>query len=178
MACFSCSFPFSGTSPTSASICTNPHKRKVPPGLRLRFRKRVRTSPNRAVRLYSPNGMPTRPNPRICQATQQPAADLLTGNIMRSVETQEHSEVETSTVQRQSEPGRAAVAATAPPIVSIPVVQPNSVGIQRQCSECAEKQQQQSGEEGKDVLEMSGASEWDSDKVNSRSARRCLRARS
>jgi hypothetical protein len=58
------------------------------------------------------------------------AADLLTGSIMRSVETQEQSEVETSTVQRQSEPGRAAVAATAPPIVSIPVVQPNSVGIQ------------------------------------------------
>jgi hypothetical protein len=49
---------------------------------------------------------------------------------MRSVETEEHSEVEASTVQRQSEPGRAAVAATAPPIVSIPVVQPNSVGIQ------------------------------------------------
>jgi hypothetical protein len=31
------------------------------------------------------------------------------------------------------------------------------VGIQRQCSECAEKQQQPSEEEGKDVLEMSGA---------------------
>ena len=84
-------------------------------------------------------------------------ADFLAGSIMRSVETEDHSEIETSTVQLQSEPGRAAVAATAPPIVSIPVVQPNSVGIQRQCSECAEKQQQQSGEEGKDVLEMSGA---------------------
>jgi outer membrane protein OmpA-like peptidoglycan-associated protein len=83
------------------------------------------------------------------------AADLLTGSIMRSVETEEHSEVESSTVQRQSDSGRAAVAATAPPIVSIPVVQPNSVGIQRQCSECAEKQQQQSGEEGKDVDEIS-----------------------
>jgi len=54
----------------------------------------------------------------------------LTGSIMRSVETEEQEQVETSTVQRQSEPGRAAVAATAPPIVSIPVVQPNSVGIQ------------------------------------------------
>jgi len=86
-----------------------------------------------------------------------PGADLLTANIMRSVETEEHSEVLDSTVQRQSEPGGAAVAATAPPIVSIPVVQPNSVGIQRQCSECASQQQQQSGEEGKDVLEMSEA---------------------
>jgi len=86
-----------------------------------------------------------------------PGADLLTANIMRSVETEEHSEVEASTGKRQSEPGRAAVAATAPPIVSIPVVQPNSVGIQRQCSECAEKQQQPLEEEGKDVDEMSGA---------------------
>jgi len=86
-----------------------------------------------------------------------PGADLLTANIMRSVETEEHSEALDSTVQRQSEPGRAAVAAVAPPIVSIPVVQPNSVGIQRQCSECAEKQQQPSEEEGKDVLEKSQA---------------------
>jgi hypothetical protein len=85
------------------------------------------------------------------------AADLLTGSIMRSVETEEQEQVETSTVQRQSDSGRAAVAAVAPPIVSIPVVQPNSVGIQRQCSECAEKQQQPSEEEGKDVLEKSGA---------------------
>ena len=84
-------------------------------------------------------------------------ADLLTENIRRGGETQEQSEAETSTVQRQSVSGGAAVAAVAPPIVSIPVVQPNSVGIQRQCSACAEKQQQQSGEEGKDVLEMSGA---------------------
>jgi len=86
-----------------------------------------------------------------------PGADLLTGSIMRSVETEDHSEVLDSTGKRQSEPGRAAVAAIAPPIVSIPVVQPNSVGIQRQCSECASQQQQQSGEEGKDVLEMSEA---------------------
>jgi hypothetical protein len=57
-------------------------------------------------------------------------ADLLTASIMRSVDTQEQEQVETSTVQRQSNSGRAAVAATAPPIVSIPVVQPNSVGIQ------------------------------------------------
>ena len=86
-----------------------------------------------------------------------PGADLLTANIRRSVETEEHSEILDSTIQRQSEPGRAAVAATAPPIMSIPVVQPNSVGIQRQCSECAEKQQQPSEEEGKDVLELSQA---------------------
>jgi hypothetical protein len=85
------------------------------------------------------------------------AADLLMASIMRSVETEEHSEVESSTVQRQSNSGRAAVAATAPPIVSIPVVQPNSVGIQRQCSECASQQQQPSEEEGKDVSEMSQA---------------------
>jgi hypothetical protein len=39
------------------------------------------------------------------------AADLLTGSIMRSVETEEHSEVEASTGQRQSDSGRAAVAA-------------------------------------------------------------------
>ncbi len=84
-------------------------------------------------------------------------ADFLAGSIMRSLETEEPSEVEASTGKRQSEPGRAAVAATAPPIVSILVVQPNSVGIQRQCSECAEKQQQQSEEEGKDVLQMSQA---------------------
>jgi hypothetical protein len=58
------------------------------------------------------------------------AGDLLAGSIMRSVETQEQEQVETSTVQRQSDSGRAAVAAIAPPIVSIPVVQPNAVGIQ------------------------------------------------
>jgi hypothetical protein len=85
------------------------------------------------------------------------SADLLAENIMRGMETQEQSEAKTSTVQRQLSSGGAAVAAVAPPIVSIPVGKPNAVGIQRQCSECAEKQQQQSGEEGKDVLEMSGA---------------------
>jgi hypothetical protein len=47
------------------------------------------------------------------------SADLLAGSIMRSVETQEQEQVETSTVQRQSDLGRAAVAAIAPPIVSI-----------------------------------------------------------
>jgi len=84
-------------------------------------------------------------------------ADLLAENIMRGMEKKEQSEVETSTVQRQLSYGGVAVAAVAPPIVSIPVVQPNSVGIQRQCSECAEKQQQQLGEQGKDFDEMSGA---------------------
>jgi hypothetical protein len=85
------------------------------------------------------------------------SADLLAANIMRGMETQEQEQVEISTVQRQSDSGRAAVAAVAPPIVSIPVVQPNAVGIQRQCSECASQQLEQSEEEGKDVDEISGA---------------------
>jgi hypothetical protein len=51
------------------------------------------------------------------------AADLLAENVMRGMETQEPSEVETSTVQRQSPLGGAAGAAVAPPILSIPTVQ-------------------------------------------------------
>ena len=51
------------------------------------------------------------------------AADLLAENVMRGMETQEQSEVETSTVQRQSPLGGAAGAAVAPPILSIPTVQ-------------------------------------------------------
>jgi hypothetical protein len=51
------------------------------------------------------------------------AADLLAENIMRGMETQEQPEVETSTVQRQFPLGEAALAAVAPPILSMPTVQ-------------------------------------------------------
>jgi len=51
------------------------------------------------------------------------AADLLAENIMRGMETQEQPEAETSTVQRQSPLGGAALAAVAPPILSMPTVQ-------------------------------------------------------
>jgi hypothetical protein len=84
--------------------------------------------------------------------------DLLTANIMRSLETQELESSDPQTVQRQSSSGGAALTLVAPPIVSTPVVQSNAVGIQRLCNECASEQQEKSGEEGKDVLEMSFAS--------------------
>jgi hypothetical protein len=51
------------------------------------------------------------------------AADLLAENIMRGMETQEQPEAETSTVQRQFPLGGAALAAVAPPILSMPTVQ-------------------------------------------------------
>jgi hypothetical protein len=81
-----------------------------------------------------------------------PGADLLTANIMRSVETEEHSEALDSTGKRQSEPGRAAVAATAPPIVSIPVVH-RRVDEQVQMSSLVQRAFQAGGNEASGDLE-------------------------
>ncbi|HBL61759.1 MAG TPA: hypothetical protein DDZ80_26095, partial [Cyanobacteria bacterium UBA8803] len=83
--------------------------------------------------------------------------DLLTVNIMPSVESQEAESSENATVQRQAEPGGAALTSLAPPMVSTPTVQSKEIGIQRQCADCASEQQEQSGEEGKDIDEMSVA---------------------
>ncbi|HBB35198.1 MAG TPA: hypothetical protein DC064_26255 [Cyanobacteria bacterium UBA9273] len=83
--------------------------------------------------------------------------DLLTANIMPSVATQEPDSSENATVQRQAEQGGAALILVAPPMVSIPTVQSKEVGIQRQCSECTKEEREPSGEEGKDIDEMSVA---------------------
>ncbi|HBB30832.1 MAG TPA: hypothetical protein DDZ80_21870 [Cyanobacteria bacterium UBA8803] len=86
--------------------------------------------------------------------------DLLTANIMPSVETQEAEPLENATVQRQAEPGGVALTLVAPPIVStpsMPTVQSKEVGVQRQCAACASEQQEHSAEEGKEIDEMSVA---------------------
>ncbi len=84
--------------------------------------------------------------------------DLLMANIMRSLETQEPEQADRQTVQCQSSSGGAALTLVAPPIVSTPTMQSKEIGIQRLCNECASEQEEKSGEEGKDVLEMSFAS--------------------
>jgi len=77
------------------------------------------------------------------------SADWFAENIMRSMEKKEQSEVETSTVQRQLSSGEVAVAAVAPPIVSIPVVQPNSVGIQGNVRSVLKNSNSSRGKRGK-----------------------------
>ncbi len=132
VACFSCSFPFSRTLHSanfSQYMYQSPQKKSsswTPASIQKKSKNFSKPGSSAVPAKRDANSAESQDMPSYSTG----AADLLTGSIMRSVETQEHSEVETSTGKRQSEPGRAAVAATAPPIVSIPVVQPNSVGIQ------------------------------------------------
>jgi predicted chitinase len=85
------------------------------------------------------------------------AADALATNVMRSLETPQHEQEQAHSVQRQIEPGAAFVIDGVTPIAQSPTfsIQSKEVGIQRQCSECAKEQQQESAEEGKDVDERS-----------------------
>ena len=96
------------------------------------------------------------------------SADRLAANVMRSLEAKDSQETETPTVQPQSE-SRISVAdvvgstiPTATPRTLTPQVRITSEvvsekPIQRQCADCASEQQEQSGEERKDVEEMSVA---------------------
>jgi hypothetical protein len=102
-------------------------------------------------------------------------ADLLAANIMRSLQPKEPESSEISTGKPQSESGHAAFPSIAAPIPSTPVVQSQEIGIQRQCSECAKEQ---STEEGKDIDEISAAGQWNSNKINNRSATKSLPASS
>jgi hypothetical protein len=81
---------------------------------------------------------------------------------MRSLETQQQEQENTQGVHRQIEPGAAPVADVVTSMPPSPTPKPltssvqlTEVGIQRQCSECAEEQQEQSAEDGKDFDEMS-----------------------
>ncbi|CAA9299220.1 hypothetical protein AVDCRST_MAG92-4964 [uncultured Coleofasciculus sp.] len=90
------------------------------------------------------------------------AADSLIANVMRSLETQQQEQENTQGVHRQIESAAAPVAEAVMPMPPSPTpkavtssVQLKEVSIQRQCSECAEEQQEQSAEDGKDFDEMS-----------------------
>jgi hypothetical protein len=76
---------------------------------------------------------------------------------MRSLETSQQEQEQAHSVQRQIEPGAAFVVDGVTPIAQSPTfsIQSKEVGIQRQCSECAKEQQQESAEEGKEVDERS-----------------------
>jgi hypothetical protein len=73
------------------------------------------------------------------------------------LETPQQEQEQAHSVQRQIEPGAAFVVDGVTPIAQSPTfsIQSKEVGIQRQCSECAKEQQQESAEEGKDVDERS-----------------------
>jgi hypothetical protein len=85
------------------------------------------------------------------------AADALAANVMRSLETPQQDQEEAKSVQRQLNLGAAFVVDGVTPIAQSPTpsIQSKEVGIQRQCSECAKEQQEQSAQEGKDSDEMS-----------------------
>ena len=90
------------------------------------------------------------------------AADSLIANVMRSLETQQQEQENTQGVHRQIESAAAPIAEVVMPMPPSPTpkavtssVQLKEVSIQRQCSECAEEQQEQSAEDGKDFDEMS-----------------------
>lgn len=89
------------------------------------------------------------------------AADALAANVMRSLDTPQQEQEQAKSVQRQLNLGAAFVADAVTPIAQSPTpsIQPKDAGIQRQCSECAKEQQEESAQEGKDFDETSvGAS--------------------
>lgn len=80
------------------------------------------------------------------------AADALAANVMRSLGTPQQAQEEAHSVQHQIEPGAAFVVDSVKPITSssTPSIQSKEAGIQRQCSECAKEQQEESAEEEKE----------------------------
>jgi hypothetical protein len=85
------------------------------------------------------------------------AADALAANVMRSLETPQQEQEEAHSIQRQIEPGAAFVVDSVKPITpsSTSSIQSKEAGIQRQCSECAKEQQEESAEEEKDSDKVS-----------------------
>jgi hypothetical protein len=85
------------------------------------------------------------------------AAEALAANVMRSLETPQQEQEEAHNVQRQIEPGAAFVVEGVKPTTPSPTpsIQSKEAGIQRQCSECAKEQLEESAEEGKDSNKMS-----------------------
>ena len=82
-------------------------------------------------------------------------ANLLAENVLRGMENRKQEQAQRQTLQPRWGLGGAIPARIAPPMLSTPQVQSQEVGIQRQCSDCAKEEQQQSGEEEKEVDEKS-----------------------
>ncbi|MEQ8997202.1 MAG: DUF4157 domain-containing protein [Coleofasciculus sp. B1-GNL1-01] len=100
------------------------------------------------------------PSPEIGEYSRA-SADRLTANVMRGIQAKEQEQAEGSTLQRKSESPWAPTFDPPPPLPQSPASKlkgafaPVSQNpIQRQCADCANQEQEQAGEAGKDLKEI------------------------
>jgi len=100
------------------------------------------------------------PSPEIREYSRA-SADRLAANVMRGIQAKKQEEAEGSTLQRKSESPWAPTFEPPPPLPQSPASQlkgafaPVSENpIQRQCTDCANQEEEQAGEAGKDLKEI------------------------
>ena len=108
--------------------------------------------PQKSKHLAKPGNSTVRakPIPPLSESQELPTysmaeANLLAENVLRGMQAREQEQVEEPTAQPQRNFWQAATAPAKPQLPS------QGMGIQRQCSDCAEEEQQQLGEEEKDI---------------------------